>query len=71
MYGCNKDNPEPPWLMVTSKQFPDNVWEMRMSLLCRYDKRQTDAGCIGCNREWDVEYLRERGLLRSPARTMG
>ena len=35
--------------------------------VCRFDQRYTAEhqalGCRGCTREWDHQYLRERGLL--------
>lgn len=35
----------------------------RMSTMCRYDQRQHDIQCQGCNVLWDIEYLKEQGLL--------
>jgi hypothetical protein len=62
MYSCNK--PRLPELRVGSTV----VAKFESTPVCRfvgrYDELHQNNGCRGCTREWDVNYLRQWGLLK-------
>lgn len=64
MYSCNSSKRE---TVVRTKTI---AWPgFKSAHVCRFDLRYTtmhqELGCKGCSREWDHEYLRKQGLLRS------
>lgn len=63
MYSCGTTKRESVVVLKTTA-FPG----FKSVQVCRFDKRyekeHQDLGCRGCAREWDHEYLRERGLLK-------
>lgn len=63
MYSCNNSKRE------TVVRAGATAWPGFKSVaVCRFDLRYTaehqQLGCAGCNRQWDHEYLRQRGLLK-------
>jgi len=63
MYSCGVSKRESVVLLKTT------AWAGFKSVhKCRFDKRYDELhqtnGCKSCSREWDVEYLKQTGLLK-------
>lgn len=62
MYSCNKKRESVVILKTTA--WPGFKSAQKCRFDKRYDKIHQDNGCKGCDREWDVEYLKKTGLIK-------